>query len=67
MPASGERVSVSPLEEGEVVRYSRGSRALGIAAGDYARIEEVDAKANQITVRTNDDRAQGALRRLRRP
>jgi conjugative relaxase-like TrwC/TraI family protein len=43
-------------EKGDVVRYSRGSKALGIAAGDYARVEEVDAKANQITVRTDDDR-----------
>jgi conjugative relaxase-like TrwC/TraI family protein len=43
-------------ERGDVVRYSRGSKALGIAAGDYARVEQVDAKANQITVRTDDNR-----------
>jgi hypothetical protein len=50
-------LDVFGYEEGDVVRYSRGSKALGIAAGDYARVEEVDAKANQITVRTDDDRA----------
>jgi conjugative relaxase-like TrwC/TraI family protein len=43
-------------EEGNVVRYSRGSKALGIEAGDYARLEHLDAKANQVTVRTYDDR-----------
>jgi len=41
---------------GDVVRYSRGSRALGIEAGDYARVEQVDATTNQVTVRTDDDR-----------
>lgn len=44
-------------EPGDVVRYSRGSKALGIEAGDYARVEGVDAKTNQITMRTDDDRA----------
>jgi hypothetical protein len=42
-------------QEGDVVRYSRGSKALGIEAGDYARVEHVDAKTNQVTVRTHDD------------
>jgi ATP-dependent exoDNAse (exonuclease V) alpha subunit len=36
------------------VRYSRGSKALGIEGGDYARVERVDAKENQLTVRTDD-------------
>jgi conjugative relaxase-like TrwC/TraI family protein len=43
-------------DEGDVVRYSRGSKALGIEAGDYARVGHVDAKTNQLTVRTDDDR-----------
>lgn len=43
-------------EQGDVVRYSRGSKALGVEPGDYARVEQVDAKANQVTVRTDDDR-----------
>jgi ATP-dependent exoDNAse (exonuclease V) alpha subunit len=41
-------------EVGDVVRYSRGSKALGIEGGDYARVERVDAKENQLTVRTDD-------------
>jgi ATP-dependent exoDNAse (exonuclease V) alpha subunit len=44
-------------EEGDVARYSRGSKALGLEAGDYARVEQVDAKANLVTIRTDDDRA----------
>jgi conjugative relaxase-like TrwC/TraI family protein len=43
-------------EEGDVVRYSRGSKALGIEAGEYARVERVDSTTNQVTVRTDDDR-----------
>src|SRR5438067_85697 len=43
-------------EEGDVVRYSHGSKALGIEPGDYARIERVDATATQVTARTDDRR-----------
>jgi conjugative relaxase-like TrwC/TraI family protein len=43
-------------EQGDVIRYSRGSKALGIEAGDYARVETVDAKNNQVAVRTDDER-----------
>jgi len=43
-------------EEGDVVRYSRGSKALGIQPGDYARVERVGPKTNQVTVRTDGDR-----------
>ena len=42
-------------EEGDIVRYSRGSKALGIEAGDYARVERVAAKTNQVGVRTDDN------------
>jgi hypothetical protein len=41
-------------ELGDVVRYSRGSKALGIRPGDYARVEQVDAKDNRLTVRTDE-------------
>jgi len=33
-----------------------GSKTLGIEAGDYARVEHTDAKRNQVTVRTDDER-----------
>lgn len=42
--------------EGDVVRYTRGSKALGLEAGHYARVEHLDATANQVTVRTDDER-----------
>jgi ATP-dependent exoDNAse (exonuclease V) alpha subunit len=32
------------------VRYTVGSRALGLRAGEYARIDRVNARANQVTV-----------------
>jgi hypothetical protein len=37
-----------------VVRYSRGSKALGIEAGTYARVEHVNAQDNRVTVRTDE-------------
>ena len=35
---------------GDVVCYSRGSEALKIDAGEYARVSHVDAKENRITI-----------------
>src|SRR5205814_3806946 len=43
-------------EQGDLLRYSRGSKAMGIEGGDYARVEGVDTKNNQVTVRTDDER-----------
>ncbi len=51
-----DRQCAERYEVGDVVRYSRGSKALGIEPGDYARVEGVEAKANQVTVRTDDNR-----------
>jgi len=51
-----DRQCAERYQEGDVVRYSRGSKALGVAPGDYARVERADAKANQVTVKTDDDR-----------
>jgi len=36
--------------EGDLVRYSRGSKVLGIDPGEYARVESVDARENRITI-----------------
>jgi hypothetical protein len=35
---------------GDVVRYTTGSRTLGFRAGEYARIAEIDAANNRVTV-----------------
>ena len=43
-------------DAGEVLRYSKGSNAMGLNAGDYARVEQVDARNNRITVSKDDGR-----------
>jgi ATP-dependent exoDNAse (exonuclease V) alpha subunit len=35
---------------GDVVRYTTGSRALAVGAGEYARVEQVHAQENRLTV-----------------
>jgi ATP-dependent exoDNAse (exonuclease V) alpha subunit len=36
--------------QGDVVRYTKGSKTYGIESGEYARIERVSAKENVVTV-----------------
>ena len=36
--------------EGDVVRYTRGSKVLGIEPGEYARVEHVDTRENRVTI-----------------
>jgi len=36
--------------EGDLVRYTRGSKVLGIDPGEYARVDRVDARENLITI-----------------
>lgn len=52
-------------EPGDVVRYTKGSKPLGIEAGEYARVERVQAKDNMLTVtRENGERVSYDPRRL---
>ncbi len=37
-------------EVGDIVRYTRGSKAVGIEAGEYARVAAVDRERNLLTV-----------------
>ena len=37
-------------QQGDVVRYTAGSRVIGLTRGEYATVQEVDAKANRLTV-----------------
>ncbi len=39
---------------GDVVRYSRASKETGIGKGEYARVTDVDARSNRVTVETKD-------------
>jgi ATP-dependent exoDNAse (exonuclease V) alpha subunit len=45
-----DRQWAGQYEAGDVVRYSRGSKALKIEAGEYARVSHVDPKENRITI-----------------
>ena len=41
-------------EVGDIVRYSRASKETGIGKGEYARVTDVDARSNRVTVETKD-------------
>jgi hypothetical protein len=45
-----DRQWATQYEPGNVVRYAKGSKTLGIAPGEYARVESVDEKQNHVTV-----------------
>lgn len=45
-----DRQWAAQYELGNVVRYAKGSKTLGIAPGEYARVESVDEKQNHVTV-----------------
>lgn len=60
-----DRQWASQYEPGDVVRYTRGSKAHGIEAGEYARVRNVDQKENSVTVeRENGERVSYDPRRL---
>jgi hypothetical protein len=52
-----DRQWAGQYEVGDVVRYSRRSKALKIEAGEYARVSDVDPKENRITI----EREKGTL------
>jgi ATP-dependent exoDNAse (exonuclease V) alpha subunit len=45
-----DRQWAAQYEPGNVVRYAKGSKTIGIAPGEYARVESVNEKQNQVTV-----------------
>ena len=60
-----DRQWAAQYEEGDVVRYTRGSKVLAIEAGEYARVEQVDARENRITIeRENGEHKSYDPRRL---
>jgi conjugative relaxase-like TrwC/TraI family protein len=60
-----DRAWATQYEEGDIVRYSKGSKPLEIEPGEYARVTDVDRKHNQITVeRENGEEITYAPRRL---
>ena len=60
-----DRQWAGQYEHGDVVRYTRGSKTHGIAAGEYARVERVNEKENLVTVkRENGEQVSYDPRRL---
>jgi ATP-dependent exoDNAse (exonuclease V) alpha subunit len=50
-----DRAWAAQYESGDIVRYGRGSKTMGIEAGEYATVREVDADQSLLTV----DKADG--------
>jgi ATP-dependent exoDNAse (exonuclease V) alpha subunit len=47
---AADRQWAAQYEEGDLVRYTRGSKVLGIDPCEYARVNQVDARENRITI-----------------
>ena len=45
-----DRKWAAQYQEGDVVRYTRGSKVLGIEPGEYARVEQVSVADNRVTI-----------------
>ena len=54
--SGAQRAIAYNYEEGDVIRFTRGSKQFAIAKGDYARVEAVDREANLLAVKTPDGR-----------
>ena len=48
--SGAQRAIAYNYEEGDVIRFTRGSKQFAIAKGDYARVEAIDRDANLLTV-----------------
>jgi ATP-dependent exoDNAse (exonuclease V) alpha subunit len=48
-----DRQHAQNYERGDVLRYSKGSKPLGIEPGKYARVSHVDRESNTLTVKRN--------------
>jgi hypothetical protein len=60
-----DRQWAAQYEPGNVVRYAKASKTLGIAPGEYAHVEGVDEKQNHVTIeRANGQRLSYDPRRL---
>jgi conjugative relaxase-like TrwC/TraI family protein len=60
-----DRQWAQQYEPGDVVRYTTGSKVLALNAGEYARVDQVHAQDNRLTVsRTDGERVTYDPRRL---
>jgi conjugative relaxase-like TrwC/TraI family protein len=51
-----QRANAASYQAGDVIRYSRGSRAHGLKGGDHAVVRSTEADNNQLRVITRDGR-----------
>jgi conjugative relaxase-like TrwC/TraI family protein len=51
-----QRAMAYNYEEGDVIRFTRGSKQFALSKGDYARVEAVGRDANLLAVRAPDGR-----------
>jgi conjugative relaxase-like TrwC/TraI family protein len=49
--SGADRQHAQNYEKGDVIRYSKGSKPLGIEAGEYARVTATDRETNTLTVK----------------
>jgi conjugative relaxase-like TrwC/TraI family protein len=49
-----DRQWAAQYQHGDIVRYSRGSNAIGVEAGEYTRVTGIDQKQNLLTVERED-------------
>lgn len=62
---AADRRWAGQYEPGNIVRYTKGSKELGIKPGEYAKVEAVEEKKNQLTVaRQNGEHVTYDPRRL---
>ena len=54
--SGAQRAMAYNYNEGDVIRFTRGSKQFAITKGDYARVEAVDREANLLTVTVPDGR-----------
>ena len=54
--SGAQRAIACNYEEGDVIRFTRGSKHFAIAKGAYAHVEKVDRDAKMLTVNTADGR-----------
>ena len=45
-----DRQHAQNYTEGDVIRYTKGSKPIGIEAGEYARVARVDGESNTLTI-----------------
>ena len=54
--SGAQRAIAYNYEEGDVIRFTRGSKQFAIAKGAYAHVEKLDRDANMLTVNTGGGR-----------